>query len=146
MARSRRPARRHQARLTADSARIEVVPTVAPDAVLRYRHQGARDASPRDERGRNFAEIDLELDLGKQFHVNAFGLDGPPGGGDPLRARDRELPTATGSIRVVQGYYTAFGQRLTVDRGILTFSGPIDNPGINVLAMRKNQAVEAGVS
>jgi translocation and assembly module TamB len=46
----------------------------------------------------------------------------------------------------VQGYYTAFGQRLTVERGILTFSGPIDNPGVNALAMRKNQAVEAGVA
>ena len=46
----------------------------------------------------------------------------------------------------MQGYYTAFGQRLTVERGILTFSGPIDNPGVNALAMRKNQAVEAGVA
>ena len=131
--------------LTADSARIEVLPTVGPTLSSDIVIKGQETRAER-ERGRNFAELDLELDLGKQFHVNAFGLEGRLEGTVTLRARDRELPTATGSIRVVQGYYTALGQRLTVDRGILTFSGPIDNPGINVLALRKNQAVEAGVS
>ncbi|MFO1205152.1 MAG: translocation/assembly module TamB domain-containing protein, partial [Burkholderiales bacterium] len=132
-------------KITADSARIEVLPSRAPtlssDIVVR-----GQEADAERRASRNFADIDLELDLGTQFYVNAFGLDGRLVGSIQLRARDRELPKATGSIRVVQGYYTAFGQRLTVERGILTFSGPIDNPGINALAMRKNQAVEAGVS
>jgi translocation and assembly module TamB len=132
-------------KLTADSARIEVIPRPAPtlssDIVIKGQETEARRTAAR-----TFADVDLELDLGKQFYVNAFGLDGRLVGSIRLRARDRELPTATGSIRVVQGYYTAFGQRLTVERGILTFSGPLDNPGINALAMRKNQAVEAGVS
>ncbi len=132
-------------KVTADSARIEVVPSRAPTLSSDIVIKGQETEAPRRS-GRTLADIDLELDLGKQFYVNAFGLDGRLAGSIRLRARDRELPTATGSIRVAQGYYTAFGQRLTVERGIVTFSGPIDNPGVNALAMRKNQAVEAGVS
>ena len=132
-------------KIIADSARIEVVPSRAPTLSSDIVVKGQETEMQRTAR-RTPANVDLELDLGKQFYVDAFGLDGRLAGSIRLRARDRELPTATGSIRVVQGYYTAFGQRLSVERGILTFSGPIDNPGVNALALRRNQAVEAGVA
>src|ERR1700730_10495901 len=32
-----------------------------------------------------------------------------------------------------------------MERGWLYFHGPLDNPGLDVLALRKNQPVEAGV-
>ena len=38
-----------------------------------------------------------------------------------------------------------FGQRLDIDRGQLIFDGPADNPALDVVALRKNIAVEAGV-
>jgi translocation and assembly module TamB len=57
---------------------------------------------------------------------------------------NREL-VADGAINAVRGTYTAFGQRLAIERGKLYFGGPLDNPGLDVLALRKNQAVEAGV-
>ena len=38
-----------------------------------------------------------------------------------------------------------FGQRLVIDRGRLLFDGPVDNPALDVVALRKNLAVEAGV-
>jgi translocation and assembly module TamB len=47
---------------------------------------------------------------------------------------------------MVNGRYYAFGQRLTIDRGRLIFDGPLDNPGLDVIALRKNLAVEAGVA
>ncbi len=43
------------------------------------------------------------------------------------------------------GTYYVFGQRLDITRGRLIFDGPVDNPGLDVLAMRRNIAVEAGV-
>ena len=52
---------------------------------------------------------------------------------------------ADGTINAVRGTYTAFGQRLAIERGRLYFNGPLDNPGLDVLALRKNLAVEAGV-
>jgi translocation and assembly module TamB len=45
----------------------------------------------------------------------------------------------------VNGTYFALGQKLTIDRGQLIFDGPLDNPALDVVALRKNLQVEAGV-
>jgi translocation and assembly module TamB len=50
-----------------------------------------------------------------------------------------------GRIQVVEGRYAAYGQSLAIERGVLSFIGPIDNPGIDVLAVRKTPTVTAGV-
>lgn len=39
----------------------------------------------------------------------------------------------------------AYGQVLNIERGQLNFSGPLDNPGLDILALRPNLAVQAGV-
>lgn len=88
-------------------------------------------------------DSDIQLDLGEHFHLNAAGLTARLAGqihlrGSPLRA--------TGSIMAQDASYTAYGQRLQVERGIVNFQGPLENPGLNVLALRKGEAVEAGVS
>jgi translocation and assembly module TamB len=41
--------------------------------------------------------------------------------------------------------YTTFGRKLAIENGFFTFNGPVANPGINILAMRRNQDVVAGV-
>jgi translocation and assembly module TamB len=54
---------------------------------------------------------------------------------------------------MLNGKYAAYGQQLSIDRGILTFNGPYDNPALNILAVRKlaegavpsETNVEAGV-
>lgn len=74
------------------------------------------------------------------------GLDARLTGKLALRADEDRLPTASGGIRVAEGTYSAYGQRLTIERGIISFSGPLDNPGLDIVAMRKNQTVEAGVA
>ena len=35
--------------------------------------------------------------------------------------------------------------KLTIEQGILAFQGPLDNPGLNIIAMRREREVEAGV-
>ena len=50
-----------------------------------------------------------------------------------------------GTIRAVYGTYYAFGQKLTIDRGRVIFDGPLDNPALDVVALRKNLPVEAGI-
>jgi translocation and assembly module TamB len=50
-----------------------------------------------------------------------------------------------GTIRTVYGTYYAFGQKLTIDRGRVIFDGPLDDPALDVVALRKNLPVEAGV-
>jgi translocation and assembly module TamB len=47
---------------------------------------------------------------------------------------------------VAKGTYEAYGQKLEIDRGVLSFAGPIDNPSLDILAVRKNLAVEPGIA
>lgn len=91
------------------------------------------------------AKIDLALDLGDDFRVRGQGLDARLAGELRLRATHDAAPTAHGSIRVAQGSYSAYGQKLAIERGVLGFAGPVDNPGLDIVALRKNQPVEAGV-
>jgi translocation and assembly module TamB len=89
--------------------------------------------------------VDVDLDFGE--HLTFVGQGFNSGLEGKLRVRttaNREL-VADGTINAVRGTYTAFGQKLAIERGRLYFDGPLDNPGLDVLALRKNQAVEAGV-
>jgi len=52
----------------------------------------------------------------------------------------------SGSVRVAEGRYAAYGQQLAIERGVLLFDGPLDNPKLDILAVRKNQRVVAGVA
>ena len=52
---------------------------------------------------------------------------------------------ALGNVRIVDGIYNGYGQRLQIQRGVLTFSGPLENPALNVLAVRTGLPVEVGV-
>jgi len=45
---------------------------------------------------------------------------------------------------VEQGRYAAYGQTLDIERGVLRFLGPIDTPGLDVLACAE-PSVKAGV-
>lgn len=102
--------------------------------------------------------IDLQIraNLGDRFYVNAEGLKARLDGGLRLvmlegvggsgqRRSGRRL-SATGTIQAVDGTYRAYGQDLSIERGVVNFQGPLDNPGLNVRAVRKGVAVEAGVA
>jgi translocation and assembly module TamB len=54
-------------------------------------------------------------------------------------------PHTEGGIQVVKGTYMAYGQILTIERGILNFSGTLENPGINIRAMRNSTPINAGI-
>ena len=131
--------------MTVDEARIELpkhdAPTMSDDVVI----VGAEPAEPKKPMPLA-PQLDIKLDLGDKFYLSGEGLDVQLAGALRLRADARGLPVANGTVRVARGTYSAYGQRLTVERGVLSFSGPVDNPGLNILALRKNQAVQAGVS
>ncbi|CDG85383.1 translocation/assembly module TamB domain-containing protein [Janthinobacterium agaricidamnosum] len=87
--------------------------------------------------------IDLEADLGNRFHLKGMGLDADLGGNLRIRVLDRRPPRITGSIRVDNGNYAAYGQKLSIERGVINFTGAYDNPGLNILAVRKRPEGEA---
>ena len=114
-------------------------PTVADDVIVERGEPVAGAAA--SERIR----LDLRVALGDNTHFTGRGLTTRLTGAIRLAGDVGAGLRASGSIRAVDGTYDAYGQKLAIERGALNFQGPIDNPGLNVLALRKGLAVEAGV-
>jgi translocation and assembly module TamB len=131
-------------RLAVDAAFWQMAPMGAPrlsDDVVVKTADG--EVVPNAFRPR--LDLDVETDLGRNFHFRGLGLEARLAGSVRLRAEGRDLPRASGRIRTQDGRYEAFGQQLEIERGILTFQGLLDNPAIDARAVRRGLAVEAGV-
>lgn len=97
-------------------------------------------------------KVDLDLDLGRDFRIRGAGLNGRLGGTLRVASAGTGLPRAVGTLTIEEGTYAVYGQKLAVERGVLTFAGPIHNPGVDLYAVRKNpqpslagNTVESGV-
>ncbi len=89
--------------------------------------------------------LDFSISAGNHFIFVGRGIDTRLDGEIRIRSKNGGPIISTGNIQTVGGTYEGYGQKLQIDRGILNFQGPIDNPGLNVRAIRRGLAVEAGV-
>lgn len=88
----------------------------------------------------------VRVRLGDFVRFNGFGLRARLAGEVVLKDEPEQPTTATGELRVTEGEYRAYGQELTIDRGrLLFFGGPVDNPGLDVRAVRHVEEVTAGL-
>ena len=138
----------------ADRALIELAPqgrpTLSSDVIVLGRDKAALAIKEAPSMP---LSVDIEADLGEAFRLRGMGADAELAGTVRFRAAGARAPRANGTIRVVSGTYAAYGQKLSIERGVLTFSGPLDNPALNILAVRKRPDgeqltetnVEAGV-
>ncbi|HKR77606.1 MAG TPA: translocation/assembly module TamB domain-containing protein, partial [Rhodanobacter sp.] len=89
----------------------------------------------------------VKVDLGRKTHLAGMGLDGRLGGVLTVNERPGRATTGQGQI-TVSGTYKAYGQNLAIQRGKLLFaSTPIDNPGLDIRAVRKlnpNATIDEG--
>lgn len=131
-------------RLAADRGRVELraqtAPALGSDVVV----AGRKERVSATERALK-AELDLALDLGPDFRIAGRGLEARLSGQLRLSSPGDAPLRAIGEIRVAEGDYAAYGRKLDVDEGVFFFSGPVDNPGLLIRALRRNQPVEAGV-
>ncbi|WLI89575.1 translocation/assembly module TamB domain-containing protein [Massilia sp. R2A-15] len=139
----------------ADRALVELAPQGRPvlsdDVVVLGRDKAG--LVPKDAKPQMPLTVDLEADLGDSFRLRGLGADAELAGTVRLRASGGRAPRVNGTIRVVSGNYAAYGQKLAIERGVITFNGPYDNPSLNILAVRKRPEgeqltetnVEAGV-
>ena len=103
------------------------------------------DGRAQAERRRLRINVEAGLDLGERFYIRASGLQGRLDGELQLRGEPGQPLRAMGTIAARDTKFEAYGQNLVVERGTVNFQGPIDDPALNVLALRKGLAVEAGV-
>jgi translocation and assembly module TamB len=124
-------------------ALAEALPTVSEDVVVvRASQPTVQDEPPR---AKEPLRVDVQLSLNDRVWFQGRGLDTRLTGDLHVVGELGGALRATGMIRTVGGTYEGYGQKLAVERGILTFNGPLDNPQLNVLALRKGLPVEAGV-
>lgn len=138
----------------ADRALVELAPqgrpTMSDDVIVLGRGQPAKAEAKEAEVP---LTVNLAADLGDEFRLRGMGIDANLAGSVRLRRVGARPPRVNGTIRVTSGTYAAYGQKLAIERGILTFSGAYDNPSLNILAVRKRPEgeqlsetnVEAGV-
>lgn len=87
-------------------------------------------------------QLDLRLLLGaERLRFSGFGLSADLKGN--LRLRDNLV--ARGTLNLENGRYRAYGQRLTLRRARLLFAGPLDQPQLDVEAIRRVDEVVAGL-
>lgn len=104
------------------------------------------DAPPSQRESPIGLNLDLGIDLGPAFHLHGMGLDSRIDGQLRLRAEGPTSIRANGVVEAKDGVFEGFGQKLAIERGRVNFQGPLNNPGLDILAIRRGLPVEVGVS
>jgi translocation and assembly module TamB len=89
----------------------------------------------------------ITLSLGERVNIDTSGLTCRLTGGITIRSGYDAITRGTGELSVADGKYTAYGRKLDIERGRLIFTGgPIDDPGIDLRAIKQFPDVKAGVN
>lgn len=87
---------------------------------------------------------DLLITLGSEVEYRALNLDADVSGEMRLRRTSDVATNASGSLTLA-GTYNAYGQTLALERGQLLFTGPLDDPALDVRAVRRIESTTVGV-
>lgn len=118
---------------------------VSEDTVIVRQGAGGKGG---DEKGAGWAiSSNVMIRLGEKVTFAGFGLTAQIAGS--LRAIDApgQVTVGEGQLRILNGLYAAYGQKLSISEGRLIFAGPINNPGLDIRATRKaeEEEVVAGI-
>jgi len=97
---------------------------------------------PRTSRS---TRLDLAVDLGDHLRLKGRGIDTTLKGALQISSPNGLL-TVRGAVRTAGGQYVAYGRKLDVTRGEITFNGPVNDPRLDILATRPNLDITVGVA
>ncbi len=103
--------------------------SVSPDEVILGRPQVPKKA-------RLNVSADVLLTLGDDVFFKGYGVDSQLRGELKLRSW-KDMPKAEGVVEVVKGTFAAYGQKLHITKGEIIFSGPLDNPALDIEVERR---------
>ena len=118
------------------------MPRLSDDVVIK---RPGKPVSGTSGAGAFNLDLDVKVDLGDRFMFRGAGVQTWLDGTIRLAARGRDLPRASGTISLRDGRFEAYGQKLDIEHGHLIFQGLLDNPTLDVRAVRKGLSVEPGV-
>jgi translocation and assembly module TamB len=123
-------------------------PTLDEDVTVRRRSEESpqtRLEPPPPSPLMRQAAVRLDVDLGQRLRVRGRGLDTLLKGDLRVSTPQGRL-AVDGAVRTEGGTYVAYGQRLKIERGILAFTGRVDTPRLDILALRPNIDMPVGVA
>ena len=129
-------------RRRSDAATGEATPTAAAPAPATPA-AGTSASKPASDPFRISTE--LVIDLGEHFRVFGSGVNARLAGAITLSGVLPERPTAKGVVTIVDGTYQIYGRRLDIREGEVRFNGPVDNPSLYIIAVRRYLQVEPRV-
>jgi len=103
------------------------------------------DGGENDQANRRRIDLHLRTSLGDDVRFTGFGLTTGLEGAIQLRGGTHAPYTGQGRLDLVEGRYKAYGQELEIERGTLLFSGPLDDPMLDVRVVRRTTDVIAGI-
>ncbi|WP_419582381.1 translocation/assembly module TamB domain-containing protein, partial [Thiolapillus sp.] len=117
---------------------------------------GSRDVSPDvvvvkedgsvDEVVSSKIDAEIAITLGDDVHFKGFGLDADLAGKLSIDQNAGKYPTTSGELKIEGGYFRAYGQNLTIEKGRISYAGGrVDNPGLRLRASRKIDDTTVGV-
>ena len=130
--------------LTIPSAKVtlrdlpETAQKSSPDTIV-YR----QDENEPTRRRR--IDLHLRTSLGDDVQFSGFGLTTGLEGAIQLRGGTHAPYTGQGRLSLVGGRYKAYGQELEIERGNLVFTGSLDEPLLDIRAIRRTPDVTAGI-
>ncbi|HHX8463999.1 TPA: autotransporter assembly complex protein TamB [Vibrio diabolicus] len=80
-------------------------------------------------------ETDINIKIGDDFQLAAFGLKGGLKGNLNVTQKDKG-PFIVGEVNIVDGSYRSFGQDLVIEEGKILMNGPADQPYVSIKAIR----------
>ena len=90
-------------------------------------------------------DLDVNTQLGNALHLKAFGLESFVGGELNIKQNQQQPLSAYGELALSDATYKAFGQHLMLQQGQIIFTGSINNPVINIKAIRDPKETNDGV-
>jgi translocation and assembly module TamB len=90
-------------------------------------------------------QINLAVDLGDRLKLRGRGIDTTLKGALQITSPNGLL-AVRGTVRTAGGQYVAYGQKLDVTRGEISFTGPVNDPRLDILAVRPNLDIVVGVA
>jgi len=80
--------------------------------------------------------IDVAVSFGEDVRVEGFGLATGVRGRLRVRESPGGLTRVTGNLDLRDGVFEGYGQNFVIARGRLIFDGPVDNPQLDIVAVK----------
>jgi translocation and assembly module TamB len=124
---------------TVDVPKADIVVRQLPSSAVSPSADAVVHDRPVTAQAASFPRIGgaLQINLGQDVRLTAFGLDTRLTGSLRLAQTPEGAAAGEGVVRLADGKFGAYGRELTIERGALIFTGPLDDPAFDLRASRR---------